>query len=761
MGKQGFPRSPRPEHTNFNLPFRLKDMQKGGDPSTGKRVTGGDCQWNKVVLFHGLKNDSAKFGAYKGGYPGKRHVWFRRHVRSIIFTIALMGFLFLLDSLLISVFDPASLKSSSTPRKSTGKQGSTDAYSNNEKAAVQMYDRLLNSASSALAEIIKFHMLMLQREFKKDTSKLWEEPYPRASLWRPCADREAPKSAGILRFYVILLSITFVGAGKLKNSTAFILISANGGLNQQRVAASNLLCLQVCNAVAVASLLNATLVIPKFLYSNVWKDPSQFGDIYQEEYFTNTLKNDVDIVKELPPHLRSLDLVAIGSQITDAEIPKEASPHEYVEIILPLLLQNEIVHFLGFGNRLGFDPVPSELQRLRCKCNFHALKFVPKIQEVGSLLIRRIRKHDATRSMLDKQLLGNFISNVPLKGHDTVRSHSKYLAVHLRFEVDMVAYSLCEFGGGEAENNLQAYREIHFPLLIERLKKLKPVIPAELRKLGKCPLTPEEAALVLAGLGYKRGTYIYLAGSHIYGGQSRMHPLTSLYPNLVTKEDLLTPSKLVPFRNFSSQMAALDYIAYATADVFAITDSGSQLSSLVSGFRTYYGGGRAPTLKPRRDMYKNHLQELAQRSCFNLLSFACIGERPDHAPRFKASVNFNGEIFDISSYYTTLRQDEHAAAEVAFNVLSTRVPSRNTATIKATVGEDKNMDLYLAICLYLASNCLFLRGRHTVWDHMLTHASGVGMRRTMQSRVFPEILGNDNPTEAGNKPHYKLHRMEE
>ncbi|KAK3027909.1 hypothetical protein RJ639_040592 [Escallonia herrerae] len=585
MGKQGFPRSPRPEHTNFNLPFGLREMQKGGDPSIGKRVAGGDYQWNKVVLFHGLKNDSAKLGACKGGYPGKRHAWFRRHVRSIIFTIALMGFLFLLDSLLISAFDPASLKSSSTPRNSIGKRGSTDAHDNNEKTEVQMYDRLLNLASSALAE----------REFKKDLSKLWEEPYPQASLWRPCADREAPKSAG-----------------KLKNSTGFILISANGGLNQQRVA--------VCNAVAVASLLNATLVIPKFLYSNVWKDPSQFGDIYQEEYFTNTLKNEVDIVKELPPHLRSLDLVAIGSQITDAEIPKEASPHEYVEIILPLLLRNGIVHFLGFGNRLGFDPVPSELQRLRCKCNFHALKFVPKIQEVGSLLIRRIRKHDATRSMLDKQLLGNFISNVPLKGHDTVRGHSKYLAVHLRFEVDMVAYSLCEFGGGEAEkNNLQAYREIHFPLLIERLKKLKPVIPAELRKLGKCPLTPEAAALVLAGLGYKRGTYIYLAGSHIYGGQSRMHPLTSLYPNLVTKEDLLTPSELVPFRNFSSQMAALDYIACATADVFAITDSGSQLSSLVSGFRTYYGGGRAPTLKPSK---KRLAAILSESSTIGWNSFA-------------------------------------------------------------------------------------------------------------------------------------------
>lgn len=82
----------------------------------------------------------------------------------------------------------------------------------------------------------------------------------------------------------------------------------------------------------------------------------------------------------------------------------------------------------------------------------------------------------------------------------------------------------------------------------------RPVSLAELRKLGKCPLTPEEAALVLAALGFKRGTYIYLAGSRIYGGSSRMHPFTNLYPNLVTKETLLTYNELAPFRNFSSRV---------------------------------------------------------------------------------------------------------------------------------------------------------------------------------------------------------------
>ncbi|KAG0459573.1 hypothetical protein HPP92_022701 [Vanilla planifolia] len=78
-------------------------------------------------------------------------------------------------------------------------------------------------------------------------------------------------------------------------------------------------------------------------------------------------------------------------------------------------------------------------------------------------------------------------------------------------------------------------------------------------------------------------------------------------------------------------------------------------------------------------MYKNQLQELAQRSCFNLPSYACVREGPDHAPRFKASVNFNGEIFQGPSNCTTLRQAEHAAAEVALTNLSSRAPSRSLA----------------------------------------------------------------------------------
>lgn len=78
-------------------------------------------------------------------------------------------------------------------------------------------------------------------------------------------------------------------------------------------------------------------------------------------------------------------------------------------------------------------------------------------------------------------------------------------------------------------------------------------------------------------------------------------------------------------------------------------------------------------------MYKNQLQELAQRSCFNLPSYSCIREGPDHAPRFKATVNFNGEMFESPTFCSTLRQAEHAAAEVALNELSKRGPSSTLA----------------------------------------------------------------------------------
>ncbi|XP_073009868.1 O-fucosyltransferase 15-like isoform X2 [Typha latifolia] len=356
---------------------------------------------------------------------------------------------------------------------------------------------------------------------------------------------------------------------------------------------------EICNAVAITRLLNATLVVPKFLYNSVWRDTSQFSDIYQEEHFINDLKADIPIVKELPVELQSLDLEAMSSLVTDAEVMKESKPSFYVKKVLPILLKNRVIHFVGFGNRLAFDPIPFELQRLRCRCNFHALRFVHKIQETGALLVQRMQHHRPYSTPLEHNLLGQFTDKAVPDGKKMVPA--KYLALHLRFEIDMAAYSMCYFGGGkDEEEELEAFRAVHFPALTLLRKTTKVPSAGFLRSEGKCPLTPEESVLMLAALGFKRSTRIYIAGAEIYGGKLRMAAISRLYPNIATKESLLSSSEIEPFRNYSSQLAALDFIMCAAADAFAMTDSGSQLSSLVSGYRMYYGGGKLPTIRPNK-----------------------------------------------------------------------------------------------------------------------------------------------------------------
>jgi len=77
-----------------------------------------------------------------------------------------------------------------------------------------------------------------------------------------------------------------------------------------------------------------------------------------------------------------------------------------------------------------------------------------------------MREHSKKRGPLDEHLIGETLPYLE-EGTEISHSSSKYLALHLRFEIDMAAYSMCEFGGGEAERReLQAYREIHFPTLM-------------------------------------------------------------------------------------------------------------------------------------------------------------------------------------------------------------------------------------------------------------------------------------------------------
>lgn len=54
------------------------------------------------------------------------------------------------------------------------------------------------------------------------------------------------------------------------------------------------------------------------------------------------------------------------------------------------------------------------------------------------------------------------------------------------------------------------------------------------RSQGLCPLTPEEASLVLKALGFQKDALIYIAAGEIYGGDRRLEPLRAAFPNLVS-----------------------------------------------------------------------------------------------------------------------------------------------------------------------------------------------------------------------------------
>lgn len=130
-------------------------------------------------------------------------------------------------------------------------------------------------------------------------------------------------------------------------------------------------------------------------------------------------------------------------------------------------------------------PTVAIAQRLRCRCNFHALKFVPELQRAGSVLVQRLRQVGGMQTEMDKQLFGNNMLDQAFAekddGADTgTATPSRYLALHMRFEEDMVAYSLCEFGGGEEERReLQAYRETHFPTLALRSRNTYRVVDCQ------------------------------------------------------------------------------------------------------------------------------------------------------------------------------------------------------------------------------------------------------------------------------------------
>ncbi|KAL1551066.1 Rhamnogalacturonan I rhamnosyltransferase 1 [Salvia divinorum] len=335
-------------------------------------------------------------------------------------------------------------------------------------------------------------------------------------------------------------------------SNGFLKVSCNGGLNQMRSA--------ICDMVTIARLLNITLVVPELDKTSFWADPSNFDDIFDVEHFINSLRDEVRIVKRLPKRFGR----RYGYQPLVKAPVSWSNEQYYLQQILPLFAKHEVLHFNRTDSRLANNGISLELQKLRCHVNFQALKFTSQIESLGNKLV------------------------------SIIQQQGPYLALHLRYEMDMLAFSGCTHGCTKEEAEELKRMRYAFPWWRE-----KEIVSEEKRSHGLCPLTPEEMALILQALDFSRDTQIYIASGEIYGSERRLAALRAAFPRIVKKEMLLDPEDLRQFQNHSSQMAALDFMVSVASNIFIPTYDGN-MARVVEGHRRYLGFKKTFQLDRRR-----------------------------------------------------------------------------------------------------------------------------------------------------------------
>uniref|UniRef100_A0A7N0R852 O-fucosyltransferase family protein n=2 Tax=Kalanchoe fedtschenkoi TaxID=63787 RepID=A0A7N0R852_KALFE len=329
---------------------------------------------------------------------------------------------------------------------------------------------------------------------------------------------------------------------RVYKNNGYLMVSCNGGLNQMRAA--------ICDMVTIARQLNITLIVPELDKTSFWADQSDFKDIFDVDNFINSLRDEVRILKELPTRMKKRaekGMVYSMAPVSWSDISY------YQHQILPLIQKYKIVHLNRTDSRLANNGLPIEIQKLRCHVNFNALRFTPQIEKLGRRIVSLLRKS------------------------------GPFLVLHLRYEMDMLAFSGCNQGCNEEEVKELTNLRYAYPWWKEK------VISSDLkRRDGLCPLTPEETALTLKALGIDENIQIYIAAGEIYGGSRRMKSLSDAFPKLVREETLLDASELKYFQNHSSQMAALDYLVSIESDIFVPTYDGN-MAKVVEGHRRYLG----------------------------------------------------------------------------------------------------------------------------------------------------------------------------
>ncbi|KAI8534305.1 hypothetical protein RHMOL_Rhmol10G0080000 [Rhododendron molle] len=292
-----------------------------------------------------------------------------------------------------------------------------------------------------------------------------------------------------------------------KDRTRYLMVVVTGGMNQQRN--------QIVDAVVIARILGAALAVPNLQVNVTWGD-------------------------ERP--------------LEDKRMPVNVTPQWIRTNYARLFRRGGVALLRGLESKLSKD-LPSDLQKLRCKVAFHALKFAAPILVLGNKITERMR------------------------------SKGPYLALHLRMEKDVWVRTGCLPGWThEYDEMISSERKLRPWLLTSKSN-----MTYQERKLaGLWPLNALEVTRLLKALGAPKNARIYWAGGNPLGGKEALLPLIGEFPNLYNKEDLALPGELEPFANKALFIAAIDYIVAENSDVF-MPSHGGNMGHALQGHRAYAG----------------------------------------------------------------------------------------------------------------------------------------------------------------------------